>query len=127
MMNQEVSIMAIVTLDLKTTMLKSSLSVYSEAYILVKGRITIAGDVGPEPNPDLTRTEAQLLAARQSDEKNKEVIFKNCASFTRCISKINNTQVDNAKNLDFVTLMYNMIEYSDNYNYLISLIRGCII
>ena len=67
------------------------------------------------------------MAARQSDEKNKEVIFKNCASFTRCISKINNTQVDNAKNLDFVTLMYNMIEYSDNYNYLISLIRGCII
>ena len=119
--------MAIVTLDLKTTMLKSSLSVYSEAYILVKGRITIAGDVGPEPNPDLTRTEAQLLAARQSDEKNKEVIFKNCASFTRCISKINNTQVDNAKNLDFVTLMYNMIEYSDNYNYLIFLIRGRII
>ena len=41
--------------------------------------------------------------------------FKNCAPFTNCISKINNTQVDNAKDIDVVMSMYNLIEYSDNY------------
>ena len=46
----------------------------------------------------------------------KEIIFKNCAPFTDCISEINNTQVDNAKDLDVVMLMYNLIEYSDNYS-----------
>ena len=71
-MNQEVNIMAIVTLDLKTTMLKSSLSVYSEAYILVKGRITIAGDVGPEPNPDLTRTKHNYWQQDNQMKKTKK-------------------------------------------------------
>ena len=41
--------------------------------------------------------------------------FKNCAPFTNCISKINNTQADNAKDIDVVMSMYNLIEYSDNY------------
>ena len=41
--------------------------------------------------------------------------FKNCAPFTNCISEINNTQVDNAKDIDIVMPMYNLIEYSDNY------------
>ena len=45
----------------------------------------------------------------------KKVIFKDCAPFTNCISEINNTQVDNAKDLDIVMPMYNLIEYSDNY------------
>ena len=49
------------------------------------------------------------------DERNKLVTFKNCASFTECISEINNTQVDNAKGLDVVMPMYNLIEYNDNY------------
>ena len=44
----------------------------------------------------------------------QEVIFKNCAPFTDCISKINNTQVDNATYLYVVMPMYNLIEYSDN-------------
>ena len=65
-------------------MLKSSLCDYSDAYSLVKGTITIAG-AGDD------------AAARQADEIDKGVIFKNCAPFTNCISKINNTQVDNAK------------------------------
>ena len=43
-------------------------------------------------------------------------MFKNCAPFTDCISKINNTQVDNAKDIDIVMPMYNLIEYSDNYS-----------
>ena len=45
----------------------------------------------------------------------KGVGLKNCATFTNCISEINNTQVDNAKNIDIVMPMYNLIEYSDNY------------
>ena len=43
------------------------------------------------------------------------MVFKNCDPFTNCISEINNTQVDNAKDTDIVMPMYNLIEYSDNY------------
>ena len=46
----------------------------------------------------------------------ENIINKNCAAFTDCISEINNTQVDNAKNIDVVMLMYNLIEYSDTYS-----------
>ena len=87
----------------KTTMLRSSLCDYSDAYILVKGTITITG----------TGVDA---AARQADERNKGVLFKNCAPFTNCISKINNTQVDNTKDIDIVMPMYNLVEYTDNYS-----------
>ena len=52
-------------------------------------------------------------AANNTDTK---VIFKNCAPFTNCISKINNTQIDNAEYVDIVMPMYNLIEYSDNYS-----------
>ena len=86
----------------KTTMLKSSLCDYNDAYILVKGAITIIG-AGAD------------AAARQADERDKGVAFKNCTPFTNCISEINNTQVDNAKDIDIVMSMYNLIEYSDNY------------
>ena len=84
----------------KTTMLKSSLCDYSDAYILVKGTITV------------NNTAAQGAAANNT---NKKVIFKNCAPFTNCISEINNTQIDNAKDMNIVMPMYNLIEYSDNY------------
>ena len=46
----------------------------------------------------------------------KKEVFKNCAPFTNCISEISNTQVDNAKDIDIVMPMYNLIEYSDNYS-----------
>ena len=84
-------------------MLRSSVCDYSDANILVNGTITITG-AGPDD------------AARQLDERNKGVIFKNCAPFTDCISEINNTQIDNAKYIDVVMPMYNLIEYSDNYS-----------
>ena len=84
----------------KTTMLKSSLCDYSDAYILVKGTISV------------NNTAAAGAAANNT---NKKVIFKNCAPFTNCISEINNTQIDNAKDIDIVMPMYNLIEYSDNY------------
>ena len=83
-------------------MSKSSLCDYSDAYILVKRKITIAG----------ARDDA---AARQADERDKGVAFKNCARFTNCISEINNTQIDNCKDIDIVMPLYNLLEYCDNY------------
>ena len=83
----------------KTTMLKSSLCDYSDAYILVKGTVSV------------NNTAATGAAANNT---NKKVIFKNCAPSTNCISEINNTQIDNAKDIDIVMPTYNLIEYSDN-------------
>ena len=85
----------------KTTMRKSSLCDYSDAYILLKGTITVADT---------------SAAGASANNTNKKVIFKNCAPFTNCISEINNTQVDNAKDIDIVMPMYNLIEYSNNYS-----------
>ena len=81
-------------------MLRSSLCDYSDAYILDKGNISINNTAG---------------AGADANNTNKKVIFKNCAPFTDCISKINNTQVDNANDMDKVMPMYNLIEYSDNF------------
>ena len=55
-------------------------------------------------------------AGANANNVNKKLIFKNCAPFTNCISEINNTQVDNTKDIDIAMLMYNLIEYSDNYS-----------
>ena len=82
----------------KTSTLKSSLCDYNYTYMLVSGTITI-DRAGADD------------AEKQLDERNKGTIFKNCAPFTDCISKINNTQTD----LHFVMSMYNLIEYSNNY------------
>ena len=48
-------------------------------------------------------------------KRNKSDAFKNNAPFINCISKINGVQIDNAKNLDVVMSMYNLLEYSKNY------------
>ena len=87
----------------KTTMLRSNLYDYADSYILVKGTITVtrAGDDA---------------AVRRADERNKRVTFKNCAPFTKCISIISNTDIDNAHDIDIVMPIYNLIEYSDNYS-----------
>ena len=84
-------------------MVRFSLCDYADAYILVKGTITITG-AGND------------AAARQADERNKGVIFKNCAPFTKCISRINNKDIDNAQDIDIVMPMYNLIEYRDRYS-----------
>ena len=76
----------------KTWMLRSSLCDYSDAYILVSETITITG-----------------AGARRLDEINKRVMFKNCAPFTDCLSETNNTQIDNAKYIDVVMPIYNLI------------------
>ena len=82
----------------KTSMLRSIACDYSDAYILVRGTITVA----------------ELPAGKGNN--GLQAVFKNCAPFTNCISKINNTQIDNAKYIDVVMPMYNLIEYSDNYS-----------
>ena len=87
----------------KTTMLRSNLCDYADSYILVNGTITITG-AGDD------------AAAREADERDKGVTFKNCAPFTKCISRINNTDIDNVHDIDIVMRMYNLIEYSDNYS-----------
>ena len=87
----------------KTAMLRSNLCDYADWFILVKGTIPItgAGDNAGE---------------RQQDERDKGVTLKNCASFSKCISGINNTDIDNAQDIDIVMPIYNLIEYSDNYS-----------
>ena len=96
----------------KTTMLRSNLRDYTDAYIHVKWIITITGNGGFSAG----RTEAQLLVARQAGKRGKGVTFKNCAPFTKCKNRTNNTDIDTAQDIDIVTPMYNLIEYSDNYS-----------
>ena len=84
-------------------MLRSNLCDYTDAYILVKEAIKITG-AGDNP------------AARQADERNKGVIFENCSIFTKCINRINGTEIDNAQDIDIVMPKYKLIEYSDNYS-----------
>ena len=76
-------------------MLRSDLYDYSDAYIVVEGKITVT-------NPD-------------DDAYDKILAFKNHAPFNSCITKINNTLIDNAEDLDIVMPMYNLIEYSRKY------------
>ena len=84
-------------------MLRSNLCDYDDSYILVKRTITITG-------------EGADAAAERADERDKGVTFKNCAPFTKCISRINNADIDNAHDIDIVMPMYNLIEYSDSYS-----------
>ena len=63
---------------IKTTMLKSSLCVYRDAYIRIKGGITNAGA-------------GDGMAARRADERNNGIVLKNCAPFISCKGEINNT------------------------------------
>ena len=85
----------------RTTMLRSSLCDYSDAYILAKGNVSV-------------KNTAVAGAAAAANNTNKKAIFKNCVPFTNHISKINNIQTDNAEYIDIVMPMYNQIEYSDN-------------
>ena len=79
----------------KTSMLRSDLCDYSDAYIVLKGKITVT-------NPD-------------NNAYDKKLSLRNNAPFLSCISKINNTLIDNAEDLDIVMPMYNLLEYSKNY------------
>ena len=74
---------------------------YSDSYILFTGNITV------------NNTAADGNAANNT---NKKVIFKNSVPLTNCVSKINNTQIDNAEYIDIVMPIYNLIVDSDNYS-----------
>ena len=73
----------------------SDLCDYSDAYIVVKGKITVT-------NPN-------------NNAYDKKLALKNNAPFLSCISKINNTLIDNAEDLDIVIPLYHLLEYSKNY------------
>ena len=80
------------TIKYDTRVLKPNLCDYAEAYILVDGTIR--------------------AAAANDDTR---LALKNCAPFTKCNLDINDEHVDTAENLDITMPMYNLIEYSDNY------------
>ena len=84
-------------INFKAPVLRSSLCDYGDAYKLVKGNISVNNTAA-------------------ANNTGKKVIFKNCALFTKCISRTNNNQVDNAQDIDILMRMYNLIEYSDNYS-----------
>ena len=81
-------------------MLRSDLCYCSGAYILVKGKITVTKSVTNDAN---------------NNAYDKKLAFKNNAPFISCISKINGILIENAEDLDIVTPMYNLFEYSKNF------------
>ena len=80
---------------IKSSMLRSDLYDFSDAYIVVEGDIIVK-------EPD-------------NAKRNKSVTFENNAPFINCISKINGVKIDNAEDLDVVIPMHNLLEYSKNY------------
>ena len=80
----------------KTPMLRSDLCDYSEACVWVKGNV-VADNANDNNNFD------------------KRFAFKKNAPFMSCISEINGILVENAEDLDVVIPMYNLLEYSKNY------------
>ena len=84
------------TIKYDTRVLKPNLCDYADAYILVDG--TIRAEAANAANAAATR-----------------LALKNCAPFTKCNLEINDENVDTAENLDIVMPMYNLMEYSDNY------------
>ena len=81
----------------KTSMLRSDLCDFSDAYIVVKGEVTLTG-------------------GSYNSRKNSPLALKNNAPFIGCISKINNMLIDNAEDLDVVMPMYNFLDNSKNYS-----------
>ena len=82
----------------KTSMLKSSLCDYNDAYILLSEIITVA----------------ELAAGGRYN--GIEVVFKNCASFIDCINEKNNRQIVDVKDINVVMPIYDLIDYSNNYS-----------
>ena len=90
------------TIKYDTRVLKPNLCDYAEAYILVHGNIRAVAEAGP-------------LVAPLANIDNDRLALKNCAPLTKCNLEINHEHVDSAEFLDIVMPMYNLIEYSDNY------------
>ena len=80
----------VTTIKFETKVIKPNLCDYSDVYILVIGNI-------------------------QNKPGNSVVAFKNCTPFRTCDVTINDEHVEKAEDLDIVMPMYNLLEYSDNY------------
>ena len=90
------------TITYDTRVLKPNLCDYADAYILVDGTIRAEAEAPP-------------LAAPIAHIANARLALKNCAPFTKCNLEINDEHVDTAENLDIAMPMYNLIEYTENY------------
>ena len=87
----------------KNSVIRSTVYSYGDVYILLNGAIIIDGEGDDD-------------AEKLLDKRNKGVIFLNCPPFAEYISNIFNTQIDNAKDIDVMMPIYNLIEYSNNYS-----------
>ena len=90
--NSKANYGVVIDITYNTEVLKSNFCDYNDACISVRGDITVTA-----------------AGATQ-------VTFKSCAQFTKCITKIDGTTIDNAEDLDLVITMYNVLEYSSNFS-----------
>ena len=104
---------------IKTSMLRSDLCNFSDAYILVTGNITVFKKAFTANDFEAANNTAAHTNATNTANNNvfgeNELVFKNNAPFINFISKINGIKIDNAEDLDVVMAMYNLLEYSKNY------------
>ena len=103
---------------IKNSMLRSVLYDCSDAYIVVKGNITVAKKIFTAADFEApNNTVANVNAANTANIMLlvKKMVFKNNAPFINCISKINGIKIDNVEDLDVVMPMYNLLEYSKHY------------
>ena len=77
-----------------TKSIESSLCDYSDAYVLVTGNVAVVG----------------------ANNNNTKVSFKNCTSFRKCRTEINEAFIDETEYINIAMPMYNLVEYSDNYS-----------
>ena len=100
-------------------MLRSDLCDFGDAYVVVKGDITVTKKTFTADNFEApNNTVANATATNTANDNafgEKKLVFKNNAPFINCVSKINGVKIDNAEDLDVVMLMYNLLEYSKNY------------
>ena len=80
------------TIKLDTKVIKPNLCYYSDAYILKTGDIAVV-----------------------NGNQKTSIAFKNCTPFTRCVTHLNDEHVERAENLDIIMNMYNLLEYSENF------------
>ena len=104
---------------IKTSMLRSNLCDFNDAYIVVKGNITATKKTFTADDIEAPDNTPAKVAATNTANNNafgeKKLVFKNNASFINSVSKINCVKIDNAEDLDILMLMYNLLEYSKNY------------
>ena len=79
---------------------------FNDAYIVAKGKISVRG-------------------TNDANKINKNLTFKNSGSFRWCMSKINNTFINNEEDLDIVMPMYNLLEYGNNYSMTLTSLWNC--